>query len=153
LRLFCAFEKPRRHPKSDRGFCVSARRRKVMLSSAILQTLVCTTRLDAARHFYGDVLGLHLKGCSHGALVYAVGDGELRVSPVKELEVSVHTVCGFAVSDLRAEMRDLAARGVRFEPIGGLPQDADAVLTTGEGARVAWFKDPDGNILSLVQYA
>jgi catechol 2,3-dioxygenase-like lactoylglutathione lyase family enzyme len=124
-----------------------------MLSAASLQTLVCTVRLEEARRFYSEVLGLHLKRHSQGASVYAVGAGELRVSPVDALEVSAHTVCGFAVRDLRAEMQILEARGVRFERIAGIPQDADAVLTIGDGTKVAWFKDIDGNILSLVEYA
>ena len=124
-----------------------------MLATAILQTLVCTTRLEEARHFYEELLGLQLNGRSHGALVYAVGASKLRLSAVPVLEVSAHTVCGFAVCDLHAEMRDLKSRGVRFERIAGVAQDAEAVLTLGDGTKVAWFKDTDGNILSLVQYA
>jgi hypothetical protein len=62
-------------------------------------------------------------------------------------------VLGFAVKSLKDEMRMLAARGVRFERFDEIPQDADAVLTLADGTIVAWFKDPDGNILSLVQYA
>ena len=124
-----------------------------MLSDSILQTLVCTTQLDVAKAFYGETLGLQFKGISHGAALFRVGDSQLRVSPVPELSPSIHTMLGFAVQSLTDEMRCLAARKVRFERFAGFPQDADAVLTLADGTRVAWFKDPDGNILSLVQYA
>jgi hypothetical protein len=56
------------------------------------------------------------------------------------------------VPDLAAIVAALTQRGVAFERITGLPQDAPAMLTTPEGARVAWLRDPDGNLLSLVQY-
>ena len=112
-----------------------------MLASSKLQTIILTSRIDEAEQFYGGVLGLPLKGKSHGALVYNVGGGELRVSPVPSTQPSIHTVLGFAVSDLDAVVTALSLRGVQ------------GVLVTPEGARVAWFRDPDGNLLSIVQYA
>ena len=62
-----------------------------MISTARLQTIVLTSRKAEAREFYGDRLGLRLKGESHGALVYDVGGGNLRVSPVPATEPSHHT--------------------------------------------------------------
>jgi catechol 2,3-dioxygenase-like lactoylglutathione lyase family enzyme len=124
-----------------------------VLASSKLQTLICTSRLAAAERFYSDVLGLTLTGRSHGALVYDVGGGELRVSPVPSTEPSLHTVVGFAVADLAAVTAALGARGVVWQRFPGLPQDAAGVLCTPEGARVAWLRDPDGNLLSIVQYA
>ena len=124
-----------------------------MLSTAELQTIVWTSRMPEARRFYSEVLGLPLKGQSHGALIFDVGGRELRVSPVPSTGPSAHTVLGFAVSDTRAEVSALAARGVKFERFPGFPQDESGVLVTPEGAKVAWFRDPDGNLLSIVQYA
>ena len=124
-----------------------------MLSSAKLQTIVCTSRLAQAEQFYSQVLGLGLKGRSHGALVYEMGGGELRVSPVPSTLPSEHTVLGFAVSDLSAVMTALTARGVRWEHFPRFPHDPDGALTLPDGARVAWLRDPDGNLLSIVQYA
>ena len=124
-----------------------------MLSTSTLQTLVCTTQLQVAKIFYGEALGLAFAGTSHGALLFAVGDTTLRVSPVAALSPSVHTVLGFAIHSLQDEMRILAARGIQFLRFAGLSQDTDAVLTLHDGTKVAWLKDPDGNILSLVQYA
>jgi catechol 2,3-dioxygenase-like lactoylglutathione lyase family enzyme len=124
-----------------------------MLASSKLQTIVLSSRLPKAEKFYGDVLGLKLKGKSHGALVYDVGGADLRVSPVPSTQPSPHTVLGFAVADLSAVMSALSMRGVEWERFANFPQDAAGVLITPDGARVAWFRDPDGNLLSIVQYA
>jgi catechol 2,3-dioxygenase-like lactoylglutathione lyase family enzyme len=124
-----------------------------MLASARLQTIICTARIEEAEAFYSRVLGLHRKGRSDGAWVYDVGGSELRVSPVPSTQPAIHTVVGFAVSDLRAVITSLKARGVTLEWFPGFPHDEDGVLVTPDGAKVAWFRDPDGNLLSIVQYA
>lgn len=123
-----------------------------MLASSRLQTIVWTSRILEAGKFYGDVLGLPLKGKSHGALVFDVGGCDLCVSPVPSTQPSVHTVLGFALPDIRAVVRSLTERGVGFERFAGFPHDSEGVLTTPDGAKVAWFRDPDGNLLSVVQY-
>ena len=105
-----------------------------------------------AEQFYGEVLGLPLKGRSHGALLYDVGGGDLRVSPVPSTQPSAHTVLGFSVLDVAATVALLARRGVGFERIAGLHHDTNGVLVNPDGAKVAWFRDPDGNLLSIVQY-
>jgi len=63
-----------------------------------------------------------------------------------------HTVLGWEVADLRAAMEELTGRGVAFEQFEGLPQDERGAFTFPDGTQVAWFKDPDGNILSLTQF-
>lgn len=124
-----------------------------MLGSARLQTLVWTQDVARARAFYSDILGLPLAGTSHGALVYRVGAGELRVSPVPSTEPSAHTVVGFAVDDFEAVAEALLERGVATERFEGFTQDARGAWTAPDGTRVLWFRDPDGNLLSVVQYA
>jgi catechol 2,3-dioxygenase-like lactoylglutathione lyase family enzyme len=124
-----------------------------MLASSSLQTIVWTSRIAEAEEFYLGVLGLPLKGKSHGALVFDVGGCDLRVSPVPSTQPSAHTVLGFAVSDVRATVASLTGRGIGFETIAGLHQDSAGILITPDGAQVAWFRDPDGNLLSVVQYA
>jgi catechol 2,3-dioxygenase-like lactoylglutathione lyase family enzyme len=124
-----------------------------MLAASILQTIVWTSRIAEAEKFYGEVLGLHLKARSHGALVYDVGGSDLRVSPVPSTQPSAHTVLGFGVADIRTIVESLTERGIRFERIAGFPHDAMGILATPDGSRVAWFRDPDGNLLSIVQYA
>jgi catechol 2,3-dioxygenase-like lactoylglutathione lyase family enzyme len=123
-----------------------------MLASSTLQTIVWTSRIAAAEKFYGGVLGLPLQGKSHGALVYDVGGSELRVSPVPATQPSTHTVLGFAVTNLGAVVKLLTDRGVSLERIAGFPHESTGILTTPDGAKVAWFRDPDGNLLSVVQH-
>jgi catechol 2,3-dioxygenase-like lactoylglutathione lyase family enzyme len=123
-----------------------------MLADAKLQTIIWTSRIGAAETFYRDVLGLRLKGKSDGASVFDVGGADLRVSPVPSTEPSAHTVLGFAVENLDEEMALLGARGVSFERFDGFAHDAAGAVITPDGARVAWFRDPDGNILSLVEF-
>jgi catechol 2,3-dioxygenase-like lactoylglutathione lyase family enzyme len=124
-----------------------------MLASSTLQTIVWTSRIAEAEKFYSGVLGLPLQGKSHGALVYDVGGSDLRVSPVPATQPSAHTVVGFGVTNLRAVVKLLTDRGVSFERFAGLSHDSAGILTTPDGAKVAWFRDPDGNLLSVVQYA
>jgi catechol 2,3-dioxygenase-like lactoylglutathione lyase family enzyme len=123
-----------------------------MLASARLKTIVCTTELGRARQFYGELLELPTKGTSDGALVFDVGGADLLVAPVPSCEPSAHTVIGFAVPDLRAVMATLSARGVACERFDGLPHDPDGIVRSPDGAHVAWVRDPDGNILSIVEY-
>ena len=123
-----------------------------MLASARLQTIVLTSRLPQAEHFYRELLGLPLLGRSHGALVFGVGGSQLRVSPVPSTQPSLHTVVGFAVQDVGAVVDTLVARGLAMERFPGFPHDERGVFVTPDGARVAWFRDPDGNLLSVVQY-
>ena len=67
--------------------------------------------------------------------------------------LSAHTVVGFSVVDITATVATLTKRGVILERIAGLPQDSVGILRTPDGAKVAWFRDLDGNLLSIVQYA
>ena len=124
-----------------------------MLAAARLQTLVWTSRIEVATRFYSDVLGLTYKGSVHGAAVYEVGGGILRVAPVPTTTPSEHTVVGFGVADVYTAVAWLSARGVVFERIPGIPHDEHGVFKLPDGTMVAWFRDPDGNILSVVQYA
>jgi catechol 2,3-dioxygenase-like lactoylglutathione lyase family enzyme len=78
---------------------------------------------------------------------------ELRVSPVPSTQPSPHTVLGFAVADPSAVMNALSMRGVEWARFANFPQDAADDLVTPDGAKVACFRDPDGNLLSVVQSA
>lgn len=124
-----------------------------MLSSATLQTIICTSRLDAAERFYSRVLGLRLKGRSHGALVYDVGGAPLRVSPVPAMQPSEHTVVGFAVPNLAPVVEALTERGIEWVRFPGFAHDDNGIVHLPDGSLVVWFRDPDGNLLSIVQYA
>lgn len=123
-----------------------------MLAKSKLQTIVWTSRLDEADDFYRGVLGLDFKRRSDGALVFDVNGSDLRVSPVPSTTPTEHTVLGFAVADVDATIAQLRERGVELERFDGFSHDANGALTTPDGSRVAWFRDPDGNLLSVVQF-
>ena len=124
-----------------------------MLADATLQTIVLTSELEAAAGFYEQVLGLKIKERVDGALVFDVGGSDLRVSPVPETEPTEHTVFGFEVRDVDKTVGWLVGRGVTMVRFEGFPQEDNGVLLTPDGSRVAWFRDPDGNLLSVVTFA
>ena len=113
---------------------------------------IATSDPDAARIFYGDVMGLQLQDASPYALVYRDADIALRVQIVGKHAPPSYTVHGWEVSDLTREIEDLGRKGVVFLRFEGMEQDGSGVWTTPSGDRIAWFKDPCGNILSLTQF-
>jgi catechol 2,3-dioxygenase-like lactoylglutathione lyase family enzyme len=123
-----------------------------MLSSASIMAFSATKNPDKAKAFYQDTLKLKLTGDEPFALVFDVSGTMLRVSKVQELTPAPFTVLGWKVKDIAAEIRELKSRGVTFEFFQGFPQDDLAIWTSPSGAKVAWFKDPDGNLLSLTEF-
>ncbi len=124
-----------------------------MLSNSRLQTIICTTDIQRAERFYSGILGLAFSGRSQGALVYSVGGADLRISPVLELSRSIHTVAGFAVPDLDATVKWLGEKGIALEKFPEFPHDERGILSIPGGDKVAWFRDPDGNLLSAVEFS
>ena len=123
-----------------------------MLANAKLQTVICTTQAQLARTFYNEKLGLPLIGESDSALVFDVGGSELRVAPVPSHNPSEHTIVGFAVDDIEQKIQEMTRQGIVFERFDTMPHDANGIVTTPDGSRVAWLRDPDGNLLSVVQF-
>jgi catechol 2,3-dioxygenase-like lactoylglutathione lyase family enzyme len=124
-----------------------------MLGSNDVIAFVTTTRPDEARAFFSEVLGLRLVSDGPFALVYDANGTMLRVSKSRELHPAPHTVLGWRVDDVAASVRALAGRGVEFQRYDALVQDELGIWTGPDcTARVAWFKDPDGNTLSLTQF-
>src|SRR5262249_47966591 len=109
--------------------------------------------VDAARAkaFYRDVLGLPLVADEPYALVFDAHGITLRVQKVAGLTPPGHTVLGWQIPDIQAAVKSLAERGAKFEQFGLPGQDSLGIWSAPGGAKVAWFKDPDGNILSLTQ--
>jgi len=107
--------------------------------------------LERSERFFLGVLNLTLVSRSPFASVFQVGGGTLRVTKVDDLRPQPFTVFGWLVADLRAvirELRDKETDVLRYE---GLDQDDDGIWTTPNGDLVAWFRDPDANVLSLTQ--
>lgn len=123
-----------------------------MLGTAEVIAFIATTRADEALAFYRDVLGLRVVEDTPYAIVMEGGGTMLRVQKAPAHTPAPHTALGWKVADLGATMDGLTARGVTFARFGGIPQDADGVWTTPDGTRIAWFRDPDGNLLSLTQF-
>jgi catechol 2,3-dioxygenase-like lactoylglutathione lyase family enzyme len=117
-----------------------------------LMAFVSMTDLDRAQAFYGETLGLTLAERTPFACVFQVGPTTLRVTRADEVVPAGYTVLGWIVDDIDAEMAALAGRGVTFERYPGLSAET-GVWTTPGGDRIAWFKDPEGNLLSLTQFA
>jgi catechol 2,3-dioxygenase-like lactoylglutathione lyase family enzyme len=122
-----------------------------MLAGDDLIAFVATADPERAREFYAGTLGLALEHEGPFALVFRAGATMLRVAIVDTVVAAPYTVLGWAVGDVAARVRELAARGVAFERYDGMEQDELGVWRSPGGARVAWFKDPDGNTLSLTQ--
>jgi catechol 2,3-dioxygenase-like lactoylglutathione lyase family enzyme len=110
---------------------------------------VATAQPDRARAFYSAVLGLRLATEHSFALVYESGGATVRVQKVREVQPQSYTVLGWIVDDIEAEVDELTRRGVSFLRVPGLQQDARGIWTPPGGQKVCWFKDPDGNTLSL----
>jgi catechol 2,3-dioxygenase-like lactoylglutathione lyase family enzyme len=124
-----------------------------MLSHSRLQTIILSSRITQAERFYSDVLGLQLRRHSNGNLVYDVGGSDLTISPVPSIQPSEHTAIGFAVDDLDAEMSGLSRRGITWQRFEGFRHDERGVVITPDGDRVVWFRDPDGNLISIVEFS
>jgi len=122
------------------------------LAGAALMAFVPTLDMAKARPFYETVLGLTLEGSSPFACAFRSGGVLLRVVTVEQLEPYPFTVLGWSVEDLTASVLGLTARGVVFDRFEGVEQDEHGIWAAPGGARVAWFKDPDGNTLSLTQF-
>ncbi len=122
------------------------------MKNAKVISFVATVKPEAARNFYQKVLGLKFVSEDAFAIVFDVGGTMLRVTKVKELVTAGYTVLGWDVLDIRAEVKGLAAKGVKFERYEFLEQDEVGIWDAPSGAKVAWFKDPDGNILSLTEF-
>lgn len=124
-----------------------------MLGREKIIAFIGTTNPDSAKAFYGGALGLTLIEDGPFALEYDAGGIMLRVQKVQKLSPHAHTSLGWAVGDIRATIRGLTNKGVKFERYQGMPQDALGIWTSPSGAQVAWLKDPDGNTLSLTQFS
>ncbi|MGA3187735.1 MAG: VOC family protein [Bryobacteraceae bacterium] len=112
-----------------------------------------TTNADRARAFFRDTLGLRLVSEDGFALVFDSGGAPLRISLAQEVIPAKYTVLGWDVKDIRATVTALKKAGVIFEIFGFFKQDELGIWTAPNGDQVAWFKDPDGNVLSVSHHA
>jgi len=112
---------------------------------------VATAKPESARGFYRDTLGLQLVDENPFALVFDLNGTMLRVTRVEKVDPRPYTVLGWQVADVTAMARQLRDAGVKLKRYPGMDQDELAVWTAPGGAKVAWFEDPDGNVLSVAE--
>jgi catechol 2,3-dioxygenase-like lactoylglutathione lyase family enzyme len=121
-----------------------------ILEAAKPAIVICTRDRARSAAFYRNTLGLPLAYEDNLATVFHTGGVTLRVSTVPDFTPHEHTILGFSVPDVAATVRALREKGVTFNIYPTFPQDELGILTVPGGTvQVAWFKDPDGNVLSV----
>jgi catechol 2,3-dioxygenase-like lactoylglutathione lyase family enzyme len=124
-----------------------------MLGNTPIIAFVPTLDFDKSRAFYVDVLGLRLVDNDGFAMVLDANGTMIRVAKVQpDFKPAVFTILGWEVSDIENIVSAMTAKGVLFERYGFFEQDALGIWAAPGGAKVAWFKDPDGNTLSVSQH-
>lgn len=124
-----------------------------MLNAARIIAFVPSRDLARARVFYVEVLGLKFVSQDAFALVLDANGNMLRIAKTGEFQPAAFTILGFDVANIRAEVTQLGGRGVVFERYPGMQQDEMGIWRSPAGAQVAWFKDADGNVLSLTEFS
>ena len=123
-----------------------------MLGKAGVTPMIAVKDIDRARRFYEETLGLDTKSAMGGEILEVkTGDTTLNVYKSEHAGTNQATALTFDVDDIESEVRELKDKGIFFEQydMPGLERRGD--LYVGEGMKTAWFKDPDGNILSLFE--
>jgi|ERR1017187_854477 catechol 2,3-dioxygenase-like lactoylglutathione lyase family enzyme len=122
-----------------------------MLGDKKIVGLIPITDVARAKSFYADKLGLKFVSEDPFALVFDANGNMLRLTKMKEFTPQRFSILGWEVADIEAAVRQLTAAGVAFERYGFLEQDELGIWTAPDGAKVAWFLDPDGNNLGISQ--
>ncbi|NCD70495.1 VOC family protein [Mucilaginibacter agri] len=122
-----------------------------MLANQPLHAFVPTLDFEKASEFYGQILGLPQVSANPYALEFDANGTLLRVSKVQSFTPHPFTVLGWGVDDIKKTIEILSAKGIKFEHFGLPGQDELGIWTADSTTKVAWFKDPDGNLLSLAE--
>lgn len=123
-----------------------------MLGSNDIVAFLTVSDGDRARAFYEGLLGLKFVKDDGFAMVFDANGIMLRMAKAKEVTPAHFTVLGWKVTGIEDFVRALAVKGVKFEMFSFFKQDELGIWTTPGGDKVAWFKDPDGNLLSVSQH-
>ncbi len=118
-------------------------------------SFIPTANAKAARVFYEKTLGLHFESDDKFALIFRVGRGKgtmLRIVRTPGFTPAPYTIFGWQVDDIQKAVTDLTAKKIEFLRFSFFKQDKLGIWKSPNGGRVAWFKDPDGNTLSLSQH-
>lgn len=123
-----------------------------MLNDKKIMAFLATTDYDKARAFFEGVLGLRFVSNDGFAMVLDANGTMIRVSKVPDFKPFPFTVLGWQVTDIENVVSEMTKKGVSFERFGFFEQDQLGIWTAPSGDKVAWFKDPDGNVLSVSQH-
>lgn len=123
-----------------------------MLGSQPIVAFVPTRDAERARTFYAEVLGLHFLADDGFALAFDANGVMVRITRVRELIPHSFTILGWEVKNIQGFVSQLQSKGVVFEHPDFLLRNDDPVWTAPDGSKVAWFKDPDGNTLSISEH-
>ena len=124
-----------------------------MLNDSKVVGFVATSKPEISKHFYQETLGLTLIEESPYAIVFESSNTVIRIQKTEQVCPPPYTSLGWEVENLTETVRILSDSGVLFVKYDGLDQDKLGIWNISGGAKVAWFKDPDGNLLSLTQAA
>jgi catechol 2,3-dioxygenase-like lactoylglutathione lyase family enzyme len=106
--------------------------------------------IDAAKRFYGETLGLRVSEDNGMLTLHLAGDRDTLVYPKPDHTPATYTILNFPVGDIDKAVDELAARGVSVLRYPGMPADAKGIMRE-QGPPIAWFTDPAGNVLSVLQ--
>ncbi len=120
-----------------------------MLDSASVVGFIPTKDFQRAKSFHRATIGLRFVAEDDFALVFESGGTTIRVVKVDDFTPYGFTLLGWQVDDIQKSVSSLKKRGIAFERYSWMKQDASGIWTAPGGTRVAWFKDPDGNVLSV----
>ena len=124
-----------------------------MLNDSRITSLLPTVNPKQSKAFYLNTLGLKLTSEDDYGMEFESASSSVRITVVHEFKPQPFAVLGFKVDAIDREVEALSSKNVKFERYDGLDQDDSGIWTSPSQARIAWFKDPDGNLLSLTQYS
>jgi catechol 2,3-dioxygenase-like lactoylglutathione lyase family enzyme len=131
---------------------INANKKKNMLTNSKAFSGFSVDDLQKAKRFYGDVLGLKVTDNPMGLLdLYTEGNNKILIYPKPNHEPATFTILNFPVDNIDKAVDELTAKGIVFEQYKELGTDAKGISKNPHGPMVAWFKDPAGNILSVIQ--
>ncbi|TMM57909.1 VOC family protein [Maribacter algarum] len=123
-----------------------------MLVAPTITAFLPTAKPKESKQFYWHTLGLKLRSEDPYAFEFEGNGLVLRITIVNEFTPQPFTVLGFRIDKIESQVKTLQEKGVEFEKYGGLQQDDLGIWTSPSKAKIAWFKDPDGNLISLTEY-
>ncbi|MCE7734795.1 MAG: VOC family protein [Candidatus Heimdallarchaeota archaeon] len=124
----------------------------IMLNDFKIVTFLGSKDLDLSKEFYENTLGLNYKGRDEYALIFELNGVLLRINHLPDFTPKKFTAMGWIVDNIEDKVHKLEEKGVKMELYSGMGQDDQGITTIPDGTKLAYFKDPDSNILSLTQF-